>query len=121
MSVTVKRPDLSAANAARLNAALDKLWRFSHGIDTHRAMIERGYFSCAEIGETPSVQWNRRKFNRMGPREQAEYQRKLDTMKPEYRLLIAGCPYGAWVAVPKMVFDWAVSVAGVPLKESKNG
>jgi hypothetical protein len=99
-------PDLSAANAARLNAALDKRYRFSFGVFTFREAIESGKFSHAEQGETPSVPWDRRKFNRMGPKEQAEYQRKLNTLKPEYRLFNAGCPHGSWVAAPKIVFDW---------------
>lgn len=99
-------PDLSAANLTRLNTALDKPYRFSHGVDTFRAMIERGAFSHSEAGETPSVQWDRRKFNRMDARHQAEYQRKLNTVKPEYRLFNAGCPHGSWCNVPKMVFDW---------------
>ncbi len=99
-------PDLTKANAARLNAALDKQYRFSHGVDTLRGMIAAGRFSRAEIGETPSVQWNRRKFNRMNHAEQAEYQRKLNTMKTEYRLYNAGCPHESWVTVPKMVFDY---------------
>ena len=106
MENIVSTPALSAANTARLNAALDKKYRFSHGVDTFRAMIERGAFSRSELGQTPSVQWNRRKFNRMDHRQQAEYQRKLDTMKPEYRLFNAGCPHGSWTPVPKMVFDW---------------
>lgn len=99
-------PNLTAANAARLNAALDKRWNFSHGTDTFRAMIERGAFSYAEEGQTPSVAWNRRKFNRMDSRQQAEYQRKLDTMKTEYRLFHKDCPHGSWRPVPKLVFDW---------------
>jgi len=99
-------PDMSNANAARLNAALDKRYAFSHGVDTFRGMIAAGRFSRAEIGQTPSVKWDRRKFNRMGYAEQAEYQCKLDTMKTEYRLFNAGCPHESWVAVPKMVFDY---------------
>ncbi len=98
---------LDKANAARENAALNKCYRFSHGIDTLGAMIERGAFCHAEIAQVPSVKWDRRKFNRMDHREQAEYQRKLDTMKPEYRLFNTGCADGSWITVPKMVFDVA--------------
>ena len=100
---------LAKANAARLNAALNKPYRFSHGIDTLGAMIERGAFARAEIGQVPSVAWNRRKFNRMDARQQADYQRKLDTLKPEYRLFNAGCPHGSWITVPKMIFEHAHS------------
>lgn len=99
-------PDLSKANEARLNAALDKRYQFSFGISTFREAIAAGRFSHAEKGEKPSVLWNRRKFNRMDHKQQAEYQRKLDTMVPAYRLLSADCPHGSWVEAPKMVFDY---------------
>lgn len=99
-------PDLSKANAARLNAALDKRYQFSFGVSTFREAIEAGKFSRAERGEKPSVQWDRRKFNRMDHRQQADYQRKPDTLVPAYRLFYADCPHGSWVEAPKMVFDY---------------
>ena len=99
-------PDLTAANSARLDAALDKQYRFSFGVYTFRRAIEVGRFSHADTGQVPSVQWNRRKFNRMDNRQQAEYQRKMDALKTEYRLFNAGCPQGSWVAAPKMVYDY---------------
>ncbi len=99
-------PDLSKANAARLAAALDKPYPFSFGVSTFRQAIDAGKFSRAERGEKPSVQWNRRKFNRMAHRQQAEYERKLDTLVPAYRLFNSGCPHGSWVEAPKMVFDY---------------
>lgn len=105
--------NLTAANFARLNAALDKQYRFSHGVDTFRNMIEEGHYSRGEIGEVPSVQWDRRKFNRMDHRQQAEYQRKLDTMKPEYRLFNKDCPHGSFCTVPKLVFDFFMARACV--------
>lgn len=98
--------DLSKANAARLNAALDKQYRFSHGVDTLRRLIEAGRFSHSELGETPRAQYNRRKFNGMDHRQQAEYMRKCNEMKPEYRLYNADCPHGSYTVVPKMVFEW---------------
>ena len=102
--------NLTAANLARLNAALDKQYRFSFGVFTFRQAIEAGRFSRAEVGKKPSAQWDRRKFNRMDARQQAEYQRKLDTMKPAYRLLYAGCPHGLWVECPKIVLEHFESV-----------
>ena len=98
--------DLNKANAARLSAALDKQYRFSHGVDTFRRLIESGRFSHSEEGETPRVKYNRRKFNGMDSRQQAEYMRKCSEMKPEYRLYNAACPHGSYTAVPKMVFEW---------------
>jgi hypothetical protein len=98
--------NLTAANAARLNAALDKKYRFDDGVSTLRNRIAAGRYSRAEVGQRPSVQWDRRKFNRMDSRQQAEYQRKLDTMKTIYCLFNADCPHGSWTEVPKMVFDF---------------
>jgi len=102
--------NLTAANLARLNAALDKQYRFFFGVSTFRQAIEAGRFSRAEVQEIPSVQWNRVKFNRMDYRQQAEYQRKLDTTKPDYRLFYAGCPHGSSVGCPKIVLDYFESV-----------
>ena len=98
--------DLTKANAARLDLALDKLWTFRHGIDSFRNCIAQGKFSHAEIGETPSVKWDRRKFNRMDHKQQAEYQRKLDTMVPEYRLYWAGCSMESYSAVTKSILEY---------------
>ena len=98
--------DLTKANAARLNAALDKQYRFSHGVDTFRRMIEAGRYSHSEAGEIPRVQYNRRKFNRMDHRQQEDYMRKCNETKTEYRLYRADCPHGTYTAVPKMVFEW---------------
>lgn len=98
--------NLTAANNARLNSALDKRYSFSFGVFTFRQAIEAGYFSHAEKGEAPSVKWDRRKFNRMDHKQQAEYQRKLDTMKTEYRFFNAGCEHESYIIVPKLVFDW---------------
>jgi hypothetical protein len=98
--------DLTHANAARLDAALDKPYRFSFGIATFRQAAEAGRFSHCEASTKPAVEWNRRKFNRMDARQQAEYQRKLDTLVPSYQLYIAGCHHDSYVECPKMVFDW---------------
>jgi hypothetical protein len=98
-------PDLSKANAARLNAALDKQYRFSHGVDTLRGMIAAGKFSHAEAASVPRVEYNRHKWNRMNAREQAEYERKMKETKTEYRLIYAADP-DRFIAAPKMVFDY---------------
>lgn len=98
--------NLIKANLARLDKALDRKYRFSHGIDTLRAMIEKGTFSHSEQAEVPSVKWNRRKFNRMNGYEQAEYERKLNIMKPQYQLFYKECPHGSFIVIPKMVYNW---------------
>jgi hypothetical protein len=98
-------PDLSKANAARLAAALDKPYRFSHGVDTLRGMIAAGRFSHAEAATVPRIEYNRLKFNRMDSRQQAEYERKLKETKTEYRLIYAA-DSDRYIAAPKMVFDY---------------
>jgi len=103
-------PDLNKANAARLAAALDKQYRFSHGADTFRRMIDSGVFSHAEAATVPRVEYNRRKWNGLDARGQAEYQKKLDAIKTEYRLFYAA-DSDRFVAVPKLVFDHFESVA----------
>jgi len=102
--------DLNKANAARAAAALDKQYRFSHGVDTFRRMIDTGAFSCAEAATVPLVEYNRRKWNGLDARGQAEYQKKLDSTKTEYRLFYAA-DSDRFAAVPKMVFDHFESVA----------
>lgn len=97
---------LTAANAARLDKILDRKWRFAHGVDTFRNCIAAGRFGKSGQMEVPSVQWDRRKFNRMDGDQQREYQRKLDTMKTVYALFWAGCPHDSYSEVPKMLFDW---------------
>ena len=103
-------PNLSKANAARLAAALDKQYRFSHGVDTFREMIAEGRFSHAEVVTVPRFYYNRLKFNRMDARQQAEYERKLKETKTEYRLFYVADPDSS-VNVPKMVFDYFESVS----------
>jgi hypothetical protein len=100
-----KQPSLAAANQGRLDKALDRKYRFSHGVDTFRAMIERGAFSHAEVIEVPRIKYDRRKFNRMDYKEQAEYSRRMEEKKTEYLLLYRDRD-GVSVTVPKMVYEW---------------
>ena len=102
-------PDLTRANEARLNAALDRRYRFTFGESSFRQAIADGRFNRAEQGTKPGAQWDRRKFNRMDGKQQAEYQRKLDSKVTVYRLYFTDCPHGSWVDAPKSVFDWYVS------------
>ena len=105
MTTTIIRPDLSAALSARMNTALDKVYRFSDATESFRQRIERGVYCRAEAVEVPRVQYNRLKFNRMDGRQQAEYERKLKEKKTEYQLFYADDP-DAYTVAPKLVFDW---------------
>lgn len=90
---------------SRQNAALNKQYRFAHGVDTFRAMIDRGVFSYAEAVTVPRIYYNRIKFNRMDGRQQAEYEKRLKETKTEYRLIYKADSELS-VNVPKLVFDY---------------
>lgn len=96
---------LTKAMESRQSAALDKQYRFAHGVDTFRAMIDRGVFSHAEAVTVPRIYYNRVKFNRMDGKQQAEYERRLKETKTEYRLIYKA-DSGLSVNVPKLVFDY---------------
>lgn len=90
--------NLSPMQLGRLNAALDKLYRYSDGVRTLRANIERlaaiGKLEKAEYDGT--VDWNRRRFNRMNAAEQRAYEARL---KAKRYYTINGHH------VPKIVYD----------------
>ena len=96
---------LTKAMEARQSAALDKQYSFAHGVDTFRAMIERGVFSHGECATVPKIYYDRIKFNRMDGKQQAEYERRLQETKDEYRLIYK-VDSDLSVNVPKLVFDY---------------
>lgn len=100
---------LTKANAARMNTALDKVYRFSDKTESFRQRIARGVYSRAESESVPRVQYNRIKFNRMDAAQQAEYEKRLKETKTEYRLIYAREP-DCYSAVPKMVHDYFLSL-----------
>jgi hypothetical protein len=103
---------LSAANQARLEAALDKKYQFAWGISTFRESIAQGRWPRAEIVQSPAVIYSRTKFNRMTcHKAQAAYLKQCDTMKETYALMAHG-DAGAYTVVPKMVYDYFVSQSG---------
>ena len=101
-------PDLSAANAARLTAALDRKYRTEHGVRSIREMVTAGWFVSAHADEVPRVRYDRRKWNRMDAAQQQEYQKKLDQTKTEYSLRYAASEH-RYMLVPKIVHDWFAS------------
>lgn len=102
---------MEKARAARLENLLDKAICLDNGqILTWRQATEQGLFVETEIGEKPSIQFSRAKFNRMNNVEQAEYQKKLDKMVPEYRVFTQPkSEQGnrlSFYEPSKMVFEW---------------
>ncbi len=74
---------LSAANEARLQKSLSKLYRFDGIIMTLGKYLEENKYTLVEQVE-PKIQYNRHKFNLMDYREQAEYERKLEQKVTRY-------------------------------------
>lgn len=87
--------NLSPMNLARLNAALDKPYRFADGVRSLRAQLERMPDRTKTTGNG-MIDWSRTKFNRMNDREQAAYEAGLKARQYFY---VGG------LQVPKMVFD----------------
>ena len=101
-------PNLSKANEARQIKAISKLYRFSDGkISSFKDRIDAGLFIKGEIAEVSSVQYNRRKYNRMDAKEQKEYEEKMNIKKAEYRLYSKNTD-GCFSIVPKMVYDYFI-------------
>lgn len=98
-------PDLSKANAVRLDAALDRQYRFASGTSSFRHLIETGTFSASEAADVSKITYDRSKFNRMDHKQQAEYNRRLSETKTEYRLIYSD-DADRFVVVPKIIFDW---------------
>ena len=99
-------PNLTAANIARMNAALDKLYSFEgFGITSFRRLIDAGEFASATAEQEPVEYYNRIKFNRMNAKEQEAYEKRLKETKTVYRLVLAKDEARDF-AVPKMVYDY---------------
>ncbi len=69
-------------NKAKQEAYLNKLIRWQGAIMTRKERIniilKKGAFW--EVMEEPAVKWNRRKFNNMDTKEQAEYMKRHETV-----------------------------------------
>ena len=97
-------------NQSKINSsqALNKLWNFrKHGVKSFKNLIDEGIIIRGEIGEKPSVKWNRTKYNRMNHAEQREYEEKLNTMVKSYELYEEENIY--W-EVTKTVYDYYLHV-----------
>ena len=97
--------NITKMNKVRQDKVLDKVYRFSDGISTFRKRIEAGMYSHAECVDVPKIEYNRRKFNNMNHKEQAEYEKKLKETKKEYRLYLAS-DSSAMNCVSKLVYDY---------------
>ena len=79
---------MKAAQQAKAEKALQKLIHSEFGVTTKAEYIRKHKESggTVSIGEKPSIEWNRTKYNRMNGKEQEEYERKLATKIPCYKL-----------------------------------
>lgn len=94
---------LTAANEARLQKSLNQIYRFSEGIMRLGEYLEK-YAQGYEAKETAKYQFNRHAYNRMGNREQAEYDEKMKQRKMSYRVIV-NKERGTFVEIPKIVFE----------------
>lgn len=93
--------NLSAANEARLQKSLSKLYRFDGVVMPLGKYLEENKYTLVERVE-PKIEYNRIKFNRMDWNEQAAYQKKLDEKVTRYYAKFAD---GSMLQVPKMLAD----------------
>jgi hypothetical protein len=107
--VTVKQNNRStdAAREALLQKSLDQQFRYSDGIMTRRAKLEKDIASknitSFESKEVPKYEYNRTKYNRMNQREQDAFDIKMKEKKTIY---IANNKDGSYMEVPKSVHDY---------------
>lgn len=93
---------LELANEARLNKALNKLYRYSYGVATLKQHLDANAVSFS-TKVVPKYEYNRRKFNNMNYDEQAAYELKLKEVKTIY---VANYKDGAYSEIPKMVYEY---------------
>lgn len=101
---------IEKARSARRDKVLDRKRRWADGVVASlRERVDSGCFESAESAMVPKVEFNRRKYNRMGWDEQAEYDRKRKEKKAEYRLYWVGKD-GVFAVVPKTAYDYYMEV-----------
>ena len=99
---------ISKALRAKANKILNKQKNYRRfGILSRREFCEKMVELGAKpvIDKVPSIEYNRRKFNRMDYVEQREYEKKLSTMKDEYRFYYPDEP-DTCAVVTKTEFDY---------------
>lgn len=94
-------PSLTMANQGRLRKCLDKQYRFSGVIMTLEQYLDGNQFTVVDRDEQ-KYEYNRRKFNGMDYREQAEYERKLEERVTRYYAMFTD---GTLLQIPKIVAD----------------
>jgi len=72
---------LSAMQAGRVNKSLSMKYNTRIGIMTLHEYIEKGGYVDKKAVEVPKVRYNRTKFNRMGYKEQADYEKSYQKRK----------------------------------------
>jgi hypothetical protein len=92
-----RRANIAPAAKARAGAILDALVRLPSGVTSWRQFVDNA--ETLDLATSDAmIDWNRRSFNRMNHREQAEYEARL---RARTYFWING------IKVPKIVFDYA--------------
>ena len=92
-----RRANIAPAATARAGAILDALVRLPAGVTSWRQFVDNAETLDLSTSDA-MIDWNRRSFNRMNHREQAEYEARL---RARTYFWING------IKVPKIVFDYA--------------
>jgi len=90
----------------KVDKFLEKKIRWSEGVYSYKDFVDK-FVKSIQIALVPSVKWNRTKYNRMYDSEQKEYEKKLETKIPEYRLYASN--QNSFYEVPKTVYQYALS------------
>jgi hypothetical protein len=95
--------------------SLDKLYKFDrYGVCSFRTLIHKNVFVRGEVASVPVIQYNRTKYNRMNGYEQEAYEKKLNTLKTEYRLYYTDTVF---TTVTKEVYLYFAEYSKVNLPE----
>ena len=105
--------DITKAQQARAEKILNTLVNFSdYGVKTRREWLEIKKWEGCTVEETdqPKVKYNRTKYNRMGWKEQQEYEAKMAERKPLYKLNNADCKHNSFFEITKTEYDYFLTI-----------
>lgn len=101
--------NIDSARQKKVENHLSKLIRYKNKVISIRdwitTLINEG--GKPEIKQVPAVQYNRIKFNRMNYEQQKEYEKRLNTLVPEYRISFEDETY---FKLNKTEYEFALSI-----------
>lgn len=103
--IPAKEPAKKTIQEYKIESTLKVKVRYSEGIMTRAEWCELQKRNGANVQEVQKskTKYNRVKYNRMGPAEQEEYERKLNTLVTCYELHL---PSGCFYDITKAEYDY---------------